>query len=434
MNTKLLEKKMHMTECRYSEYTHKDWIMTTTFTINGSERRVLLEHPAISVENPTTTIAFKNIFIRQGDVLVFGIGIRPDAWAMKGDGVEFEVLIKEHAKDLTLFKKYIDPKSCPSDRKWFDEEIEISDFAGKQVDFLFKTSPGLQGDPSYDWAGWSGPRIIDGTIVRYDFIDMLEHAFVLEYQTKGDIVEKYDHELIPLEEIHHVGDGDFKIIGQLFLGYFIELCGLKPNESVLDVGCGIGRIAAPLTQYLNKDTGYEGFDIVNKGIEWCREKISTKYPNFHFQLADIFNKCYNPNGRYKADEYKFPYENESFSFVFLTSVFTHMLPNDMENYISEIVRVLKREGRCFITFFLLNKESLELNNTGKSEINLKHNFGKHYSINTDTLEAAIGYAEEFILDLFKKYGLKIKLPIHYGKWCGRSNVLYYQDIIIASKV
>ena len=84
--------------------------------------------------------------------------------------------------------------------------------------------------------------------------------------------------------------------------------GLKPDERVLDAGCGIGRIAVPLTEYLDESGGYEGFDIAPEGIAWCRENITPRYPNFRFQVADIYNKSYNPEGSQKADEYEFPYE------------------------------------------------------------------------------------------------------------------------------
>jgi len=240
-------------------------------------------------------------------------------------------------------------------------------------------------------------------------------------------------ELIPPKRKIFVGDGDFKTIGEEFLQYFIELGELKTNERVLDVGCGIGRMAVPLTRYLDERGSYEGFDIVADGINWCRKKISPKYPNFHFQLADVFNKNYNLGGRHKASEYKFPYENKSFDFVFLTSVFTHMLPQDMENYFREIARVLKRDGRCLITFFLLNKESLQLINAGKSTLDFKYEFEEFRTIDNHVLEAAVCYDEAFIFGLYERYGLKIKQPIRYGQWCGRSNFLSYQDIIMASK-
>ena len=215
--------------------------------------------------------------------------------------------------------------------------------------------------------------------------------------------------------------------------FFIELGSLKPNETVLDVGCGIGRMAAPLTKYLDKNGSYEGFDIVNVGIDWCKREISRRYPYFHFQLVDVFNKNYNPDGKYRAAEYRFPYKNESFDFLFLTSVFTHMLPQDIENYISEIARVLRKEGRCLITFFFLNKETLKHIETKKSTLDLKFVPDDYRTVDKDTPEAAIAYAEQFIRGLYGKYGLNIKEPSYYGSWSGRNDFLSYQDIIVATR-
>ena len=45
----------------------------------------------------------------------------------------------------------------------------------------------------------------------------------------------------------------------------------------------------------------------------------------------IYNKKYNPAGKCKWSEYGFSFETQSFDSVFLTSVFTHMLPQDMDN-------------------------------------------------------------------------------------------------------
>ena len=243
----------------------------------------------------------------------------------------------------------------------------------------------------------------------------------------------HSEELIPPPEMIFVGGGDFREVGEEFLQYFIAFGGLKPNEEVLDVGCGIGRMAIPLTQYLRSEGRYEGFDIVTDGISCCREEITQRYPNFHFQLADLYNKRYSSEGKYAAADYRFPYESESFDFVFLTSVFTHMLPDGMENYPSEIVRLMKRGGRCLITFLLLNDESLELLSAGPAKFVFQHDFGTYRIVRVDIPEAVVGYDEVFVLGLYEKYGLTIEQPIHYGSWWGRSTFLSHQDIIVASK-
>lgn len=237
----------------------------------------------------------------------------------------------------------------------------------------------------------------------------------------------------PRSKTIFVGRGDFKKIGERFLKYFVDLCDLKPYHTVLDIGCGIGRIAIPLTNYLDKRGRYEGFDIVKEGIEWCKKNISSKYPNFHFQWADVFNKEYNPKGKFKASNYKFPYLDDTFDVVFLTSVFTHMLAEDLENYFSEIVRVLKKGGKSLITYFLLNDESRSLLNSGRSKVDFKYDYGKFRVMDNKTPELAVAYEESFVLNLYDKHGFKIE-GIYYGSWCGRKDFLNYQDIIIATKL
>jgi ubiquinone/menaquinone biosynthesis C-methylase UbiE len=228
-----------------------------------------------------------------------------------------------------------------------------------------------------------------------------------------------------------IGGGDYEVVGQEFFQLFLDIGKLKPNEKVLDAGCGLGRMAMPLTGYLSDEGSYEGFDIVAEGINWCKENISKKYPRFNFQVSDVYNKQYNPTGKYKAAEYKFPFYDASFDFVFLTSVFTHLLPLDMENYLREIKRVLRRNGRCFITYFLLNEEALQLMASGQSKEDFKFDFGIYRTVSIEVPEYCIAYNEKTIIDLYHKCGLEILYPVRYGLWCGRKEFTSYQDIIIA---
>jgi hypothetical protein len=109
-----------------------------------------------------------------------------------------------------------------------------------------------------------------------------------------------------------------------------------------------------------------------------------------------------------------------------------MLPLDVENYIGNVARVLKKGGSCFFSFFLLNDESLVLMKDGKSDPVFRYDFGTYRTKTDKVVEAAVAYNENFLLSLHKKYGLSIK-SISYGSWCGRQNFLTYQDIIVASK-
>jgi len=92
-----------------------------------------------------------------------------------------------------------------------------------------------------------------------------------------------------------VGSGDFKAISEELFGHLRNLGGLKPSDSILDVGCRIGRVAVPLTQYLDQRARYEGFDVVKKGIDWCRENIS-QVPQLLVPLRGYIEQIPQPDG------------------------------------------------------------------------------------------------------------------------------------------
>ncbi|MFA4980917.1 MAG: class I SAM-dependent methyltransferase [Candidatus Omnitrophota bacterium] len=230
------------------------------------------------------------------------------------------------------------------------------------------------------------------------------------------------------------GSGNFKDSGRRLLSHLVDLGGLAPGDAVLDVGCGIGRLAIPLTGYLTKNGRYEGFDVIGYNIKWCSRHISARYPNFRFTHSDVYNKFYNRTGRYKARDYVFPYQSDSFDMVFLLSVFTHMLPEDMEHYVSEISRVTKRSGRCFVTFFLLNPESIDLMNKGKAGHTFRRTGNDIYRVDDkDIQESIIAYDENFVKELFARHGFITQSPIHYGSWCGRKDSADKMDILIFTK-
>ncbi len=240
---------------------------------------------------------------------------------------------------------------------------------------------------------------------------------------------------LPPDELNFVGAGDFDANGRQFLWFFEHLAGLKPHHRVLDVGCGIGRMARPLTGYLDASGSYEGFDIVDVGIDWCRANITPRFPNFKFQRADVYNPAYHPGGRYDAAEYAFPFPSESFDFVCLTSVFTHMRPAGVENYTREISRVLKVGGRCLITYFLQTDETAALGRAGRGRVNFVHRRDGYWIARPEVAdEEAIAFDEADVLALYERCGLAVAGPIRRGAWSGRADFLTLQDLVVAEKV
>jgi SAM-dependent methyltransferase len=236
-------------------------------------------------------------------------------------------------------------------------------------------------------------------------------------------------ELVPPEELLPNQHRDtFIESGRQQLSLLVERCRLRPHKSVLDMGCGPGRMAVALVSYLTEEGSYEGIDVSPERIEWCASNITSRYPNFRFQVADVYSRRYNPRGTVRGADYRFPYTDERFDLVFLFSVFTHMLADDMENYLAEIARTLKIGGRCLATFLLLNDESQALidsdrtrRDPGKNalEARFEHDFGNHRVSDLTYPEQVVAYDEQFVRAAYVRHGLTIADPIIYGWWPGR---------------
>ena len=270
----------------------------------------------------------------------------------------------------------------------------------------------------------AGHRLLDWPPLRnavYDSRDALD--WVLNRRARLDP---------PRKLVHGIGAG--LEVGRTFLRYFRELADLKPSETVLDVGCGVGRMAIPLTDYLTPPGYYEGFDIIRANVRWCRRVITPKYPRFQFRHADIFNREYNPRGRLTGDTFRFPYPDASFDFAFLTSVFTHLMPPDAAHYLAELGRVLKPGGRVLGTFFLLNPESEGYLAASCGRFELLPRGGNHYrTSNAATPEACLALDEPFARAASAAAGLAWDAP-RYGHWCGRPEWFDFQDIVVMRRV
>jgi ubiquinone/menaquinone biosynthesis C-methylase UbiE len=226
----------------------------------------------------------------------------------------------------------------------------------------------------------------------------------------------------------------FKATGRYFFSCLKKLCGLKSSHSVLDIGCGCGLMAIHLAKFLNLNGRYEGFDISKPFIDCCKTNISSWYPNFRFQHVDLYNADYNPQGEMKASDWRFPYSDNSFDVVFAKSVFTHLLPADMENYLQETARVLKKGGKCLITFFLIADRSAGLPKVAKYNFNFDHDYGSFLTSDPNVPEKAICYDEKFVLDRLERNRLRLIEPVRYGVWRHRfTRFPNCQDMIVVSK-
>jgi SAM-dependent methyltransferase len=141
------------------------------------------------------------------------------------------------------------------------------------------------------------------------------------------------------EDPHRAVGGMWDEIGQLQFDY-LRTHGLLPHHRMLDIGCGTLRGGRLFIRYL--DPGhYAGIDISPKALDFAKalieaEGLQEKAP--HLKL--------NTNKNLKFDEFA----GEKFDYVLAQSVFTHLLPEHIEECFAHL-RAIMNQGATFCFTF-----------------------------------------------------------------------------------
>jgi hypothetical protein len=112
---------------------------------------------------PTSRLTFKSFEVPENAWLRVWLGVREEAWTQCVDGVLFRFGVSDGRTYDELLKQHVDPQHNTSDRRWIPVTIDLSAYAGQQVDLIFNTNSSLPGrgdDNRYDWPVWGSPEII----------------------------------------------------------------------------------------------------------------------------------------------------------------------------------------------------------------------------------------------------------------------------------
>lgn len=132
----------------------------------------------------------------------------------------------------------------------------------------------------------------------------------------------------------------------------VENLGLSKTSSLLDVGSGPGRLAIGVIQRVGEVEKFRGVDVAEESVRWGQHYITSEHPNFQFVHIDVENRRYNPGGTGKDSAFRFPFEDDEFDIITLYSVFTHMLTDGVRSYLEDFRRILRPDGRVYLTAFL----------------------------------------------------------------------------------
>ena len=111
---------------------------------------------------PHSRIKWKIEVPRRGRLEVY-FGVREDAWAADGNGVQFRFGVSDGRTYEEYLREVVNPKGRDRDRRWLSASFDVSAYEGQLVEIILNTDPGPprdDADKRNDFAVWGEPRII----------------------------------------------------------------------------------------------------------------------------------------------------------------------------------------------------------------------------------------------------------------------------------
>ena len=123
--------------------------------LNGDKKRAIFTVP-------TSRIIWR-LKVPDDAWLRLSLGTKPESWEKEGDGVLFRIGVSDGRVFEDLITQHVDPFNNKGDRRWIPLNVDLSAYAGENVEVILNTdhSPkGRPADPRNDTALWGAPEIV----------------------------------------------------------------------------------------------------------------------------------------------------------------------------------------------------------------------------------------------------------------------------------
>lgn len=125
---------------------------------DGKSALGLFQHP------PSHRVGYKTIIDPQKPVFEGIAAIKRGAEG-KTSGVNFLLEIRSGGKIEKLFSTFLNPKDVPADRSGRHFQLDLTQYADKEVELLFSTDPGPTKNNAYAWAGWAKLHFVQSGVI-----------------------------------------------------------------------------------------------------------------------------------------------------------------------------------------------------------------------------------------------------------------------------
>jgi hypothetical protein len=126
-------------------------------TIDNQTKRSITIKPTVG-----TRLTFKTQ-VPDDAWLRVSVALKPEAWTLEGDGIRFMALVSDGRSSNELFTQDINPFQTQTDRRWIPLMVDLSGYAGEEVQIMLNTyasTPGRGANTQNDLAVWGAPEIV----------------------------------------------------------------------------------------------------------------------------------------------------------------------------------------------------------------------------------------------------------------------------------
>jgi SAM-dependent methyltransferase len=175
------------------------------------------------------------------------------------------------------------------------------------------------------------------------------------------------------------------------------------DSTIVDIGVGCGRYAHHLRDFDFRGRRFQGryigIDIDQEALDWCKRHFDAE--RFSFVLSTDKSTSYNRDTG-GAAPFKVPVESGTANLIFSTSLFTHLLEEEANNYLAETYRMLKPEGVMAHSVFCLDHPPPTFGNRHT----FAHRMGNAHVESLRQPEAAVAYTKQYLFDRAAALGFR----------------------------
>ena len=172
-----------------------------------------------------------------------------------------------------------------------------------------------------------------------------------------------------------IGHGDFELIGRIELA-LLKMEGLQPEHTLVDLGCGVGRLAVHAIPTLIGGS-YIGIDISQTMLKRAKARIDQTAPNPPCNVTWL---------KQTTSQFRLPEKSADMMCAF--SVFTHMEHEDTYRYLKDALRIVKPRGRFIFSCLPLtlpSSKEIFLNSAGL-DLKTRWKFVRNVTTSVDYME------------------------------------------------